>query len=81
MTAILAWILWVRVITWYFANKAKSDETIRNNYTDILGRVNAESQKDGRFVEWMRFLIFPCGIAQRTMMIAKTIRKYQEEAQ
>ena len=81
VTAILAWILWVRITIWYFANKAKSDETIRNNYTDILERVSAESRKDGRFVEWMRFLIFPCGITQRTMMIAKTIRKYQEEAQ
>lgn len=81
VVAILAWILWVCVTAQYFVNKAKSDETIRNNYADILGQVNAESEKDGRFVEWMRFLIFPCGIAQRTMMIAKTIRKYRKEAQ
>ena len=81
VVAILAWLLYVQVIIWYFADKAESDETIRNNYSDILEQVATESKKDGKFVEWMRFLIFPCGIAQRAMMIAKTIRKYKEEAQ
>lgn len=79
--AILAWMLYAQVMARHLIRKANGDDMTRHHYASIVRQVDAESIKDGTFVEVMRLIIFPCGIAQRTMAIMKAIRKYQEEVQ
>lgn len=79
--AILVWMVWVKILRWYLLRKANEDESTINRFVAIIWQVCEESKRDGRFAEWMRFLIFPCGIVQRTTAIMKAIRTYQEEAQ
>ena len=72
-TALLVWLLWASATYIYLKRKLTADEAVK-----VMDNVSFKSMRDGKFVEWMRFFIFPFGIVQRTYATIKAVKNLEE---
>lgn len=76
----IVWYVWVLCMNHYLVRKFGTG-FIGGFYIDtVYEKVRNKYSKNG-VLEFIRFVIFPYGIIQRTIAIVKTANEYQKEVQ